>query len=78
LIGLILVILIYYLRKKNPEVPSANVGVSGGGDSDNFGSTGKGDETGYTSTTDTGGSGSGVENDNRKANAGNSMGKEGS
>ena len=77
LIGLILVILIYYLRKKNPEVPSPNVDVSGGG-SDNFGNTGKGEETGYTSTTDTGGSGSGVKNDNRKANAGNSVGKEGS
>lgn len=77
LIGLILVILIYYLRKKNPEVPSPNLGVSGG-DSDNFGGTGKGEETGYTSTTDTGGSGSGVENDNSKANAGNSVGKEGS
>jgi len=76
LIGLILVVLIYYLRNKNQEVSSANVG--GGGKTDNFGSTGTGEETGYTSTTDTGDSGSGVETDNRKANGGNTVGKEGS
>ena len=78
LIGLILVVLIYYLRKKNPEVPSVNVGGSGSsGNTDDFGSS-RGEETGYTSTTDTGGSGSGVETDNRKANGGNTVGKEGS
>jgi len=76
LIGLILVVLIYYLRNKNQEVSSANVG--GGGKTDNFGITGTGEETGYTSTTDTGDSGSGVETDNRKANGGNTVGKEGS
>ena len=31
LIGLILVVLIYYLRKKNPELPSAGTGSSGAG-----------------------------------------------
>lgn len=77
LIGLILVVLIYYLRKKNPEVPSANVSGSGG-NTDNFGSTGTGEETGYTSTTDSSASGSGVRTDNNKANDGNTVGKEGS
>jgi signal peptidase I len=77
LIGLILVVLIYYLRKKNPEVPSANVGGSGG-NTDNFGSNGTGEKTGYTSTTDTSASGSGVGTDNNKANDGNTVGKEGS
>jgi signal peptidase I len=78
LIGLILVVLIYYLRKKNPEVPTnANVGGSGG-NTDNFGSTGTGEETGYTSTTDTVASDSGVETDNRKANGENTWGNEGS
>jgi signal peptidase I len=77
LIGLILVVLIYYLRKKDPEVPSPNLGASIG-NTDNLGSTGKGEETGYTSTTDTGCSGSGVETDNTKANGGSTVGKEGS
>ena len=76
LIGLILVVLIYYLRKKNPEVPSANVGGSGS-NTDIFGSSGKGEETGYTSATDNNASDSAIGTDN-KGNGGNTLGKEGS
>ncbi|MFY9872446.1 MAG: signal peptidase I [Candidatus Nitrosopolaris sp.] len=77
LIGLILVVLIYYLRKKNPEAPSASIGGSGG-NADNFDSTGTGGvETGATSSTGTGGSGSGVETDSSTGTGGNAVGKEG-